>query len=36
MADESKTTNSNGRMTMRIMTNISQNEIEKCSERSNF
>lgn len=33
MADESNTTTSNGRMVMRIMTSVSQNEIEKCSER---
>lgn len=31
MADES-----NGRMVMRIMTSVSQNEIEKCSERTKF
>ena len=36
MADESKTTTSNGRMVMRIMTSVSQNEIEKCSERTKF
>lgn len=35
MADESTTT-SNGRMVMRIMTSVSQNEIEKCSERTKF
>lgn len=29
MADESNTTTSNGRMVMRIMTSVSQNEIEK-------
>ena len=34
MADESNTTTSNGRMVMRIMTSVSQNEIEKCSERT--
>lgn len=28
--------NSNGRMVMRIMTSVSQNEIEKCSERTKF
>ena len=33
-ADESNTTTSNGRMVMRIMTSVSQNEIEKCSERT--
>ena len=32
MADESNTTTSN----MRIMTSVSQNEIEKCSERTKF
>ena len=36
MADESNTTTSNGRMVMRIMTGVSQNEIEKCSERTKF
>ena len=36
MADESNTTTSNGRMVMRIMTSVSQNEIEKCSERTEF
>ena len=36
MADESNTTTSNGRMVMRIMTSISQNEIKKCSERTKF
>lgn len=36
MADESNTTTSNGRMFMRIMTSVSQNEIEKCSERTKF
>lgn len=36
MADESNTTTSNGRMVMRIMTSVSQNEIEKCSERTRF
>ena len=30
------TTTSNGRMIMRIMTSVSQNEIEKCSERTKF
>ncbi len=34
MADDSNTTTSNGRMVMRIMTSVSQNEIEKCSERT--
>ena len=34
MADESNNTTSNGRMVMRIMTSVSQNEIEKCSERT--
>ena len=36
MADESNTTTSNGRMVMRIMTSVFQNEIEKCSERTKF
>ena len=36
MADESNTTTSNGRMVIRIMTSVSQNEIEKCSERTKF
>ena len=36
MADESNITTSNGRMVMRIMTSVSQNEIEKCSERTKF
>ena len=36
MADESNTTTSNGRMVMRIMTSVYQNEIEKCSERTKF
>lgn len=36
MADESNTTTSNGRMVLRIMTSVSQNEIEKCSERTKF
>ena len=36
MADESNTTTSNGRMVMRIMTSVSQNEIEKCSKRTKF
>ena len=36
MADESNATTSNGRMVMRIMTSVSQNEIEKCSERTKF
>lgn len=34
MADESNTTTSNGRMVMRIITSVSQNEIERCSERT--
>ena len=34
LSDESNTTTSNGRMVMRIMTCVSQNEIEKCSERT--
>lgn len=34
LADESNTTTSNGRMVMRIMTSVSQNEIKKCSERT--
>ena len=36
MADESNTTTSNCRMVMRIMTSVSQNEIEKCGERTKF
>ena len=36
MSDESNTTTSNGRMVIRIMTSVSQNEIEKCSERTKF
>ncbi len=36
MADESNTTTSNSRMVMRIMTSVSQNEIEKCSEGTKF
>ena len=36
MADESNTVTSNGRMVMRIITSVSQNEIEKCSERTKF
>ena len=36
MADESNTTTSNGRMVMRIMTSVSQNEIERTSERTKF
>ena len=36
MADESNTTTSNGRMVMRIMTSVFQNEIEKCPERTKF
>ncbi|MFI3261071.1 MAG: recombinase family protein [bacterium] len=34
MADDSNTTTSNGRMVLRIITSVSQNEIEKCSERT--
>ena len=34
LADESNTVTSNGRMIMRIITSVSQNEIEKCSERT--
>lgn len=34
IAGESNTTTSNGRMIMRIMTSVSQNEIEKCPERT--
>ena len=34
LADESNTTTSNGRRVMRIMTSVSQNEIEKRSERT--
>ena len=36
MADESNTVTSNGRIVMRIITSVSQNEIEKCSERTKF
>lgn len=36
MADESNTSTSNGRMVIRIMTTVSQNEIERCSERTKF
>ena len=32
--DSSNTTTSTGRLTLRIMTSVSQNEIEKCSERT--
>ena len=32
--DDINTTTSNGRMVIRIMTSVSQNEIEKCSERT--
>ena len=35
-ADESNTITANGRMVMRIMTSVSQNEIERCSERTKF
>ena len=31
-----KRVSTNGRMVMRIMTSVSQNEIEKCSERTKF
>lgn len=34
--DSSNTTTSNERLTLRIMTSVSQNEIEKCSERTKF
>ena len=34
--DFSNTTTSTGRLTLRIMTSVSQNEIEKCSERTKF
>ena len=34
--DSSNTTTSTGRLTLRIMTSVSQNEIEKCSERTKF
>ena len=34
MADEANTTTSNGRMVMRIMTSVSQNEIEKAIEEA--
>ena len=33
-ADDSNTRTTNGRMVLRIMTSVSQNEIEKCSERT--
>ena len=36
MADESNIVTSNGRLVMRIITSVSQNEIEKCSERTKF
>ncbi len=36
LADESNTTTSNGRMVMRIVTSVSQNEIGKCPERTKF
>lgn len=36
MADESNAVISNGRMVMRIITSVFQNEIEKCSERTKF
>ncbi len=36
LSDESNTTTSNGRMVMRIMTSVSQNEIERTSERTKF
>lgn len=36
LADESNTVTSTGRMIMRIITSVSQNEIEKCSERTKF
>lgn len=36
LADESNTVTSNGRMVTRIITSVSQNEIEKCSERTKF
>ncbi len=35
-ANESNTTTSNNRMIMRIMTSVSQKEIEKCSKRTKF
>ncbi len=35
-ADESNTITANGRMVMRITTSVSQNEIERCSERTKF
>ena len=34
LADESNTTTSNGRMVMRIMTSVSQNEIEKLQRKN--
>ena len=34
--DSSNTTTSTERLTLRIMTSVSQNEIEKCSERTKF
>ncbi len=36
MTDKPNTTILNGKMVMRIMTNVSQNEIEKCFERIKF
>lgn len=36
MADESNIVTFNGRFVMRIITSVSQNEIEKCSERTKF
>ncbi len=34
--DDINTTNANGRMVARLLTTVSQNEIEKCSERTKF
>lgn len=34
--DSSNATTSTGRLTLRIMTSVSQNEIEKCPERTKF
>ncbi len=34
--NDSSNTTSTGRLTLRIMTSVSQNEIEKCSERTKF
>ena len=34
--DDINTTNANGRMIARLLTTVSQNEIEKCTERTKF